>query len=139
MLSEALFIRLSAVHRQLNLILFSILDLIPGLLVFAICLLQVLTEVNRSLVAIVLIIDIVELQRVKVLEVLLDCRLSIDTTNPLVIVIVKAEVVFFFHQKLAEVDVCTSFVDIRGHTYLQGLIKEEIRRDLLLMIALLRR
>jgi hypothetical protein len=61
MLSEALFIRLSAVHRQLNLIFFSILDLIPGLLVFAICLLQVLTEVNRSLVAIVLIIDIVEL------------------------------------------------------------------------------
>jgi hypothetical protein len=138
MLSEALFIRLSAVHRQLNLILFSILDLIPGLLVFAICLLQVLTEVNRSLVAIILIIDIVELQRVKVLEVLLDCRLSNNTSNPLVVV-VKAEVIFFFHQKLAEVDVCTSFVNIRGHTYLQSLIKKEIRRDLLLMIALLRR
>ena len=138
MLSEALFIRLSAVHRQLNLVLFSILDFIPGLLVFAICLLQVLTEVDRSLVAIVLIIDIVELQRVKVLEVLLDCRLSIDTTAPLV-VIVKTEVIFLFHQKLAEVDVCTSFVDIRGNTDLQGLIKEEVRRDLLLMITLLRR
>jgi hypothetical protein len=138
MLSEALFIRLSAVHRQLNLILFSILDLIPGLLVFAICLLQVLTEVNRSLVAIVLIIDIVELQRVKVLKVLLDCRLSNKPIAPLVVV-VKAEVIFFFHQKLAEVDVCTSFVNIRGHTYLQSLIKKEIRRDLLLMIALLRR
>jgi hypothetical protein len=138
MLSEALFIRLSAVHRQLNLIFFSILDLIPGLLVFAICLLQVLTEVNRSLVAIVLIIDIVELQRVKVLEVLLDCRLSNNTSNPLVVV-VKAEVIFLFHQKLAEVDVCTSFVDIWGHTDLQGLIKKEVRRDLLLMITLLRR
>jgi putative heme iron utilization protein len=138
MFSEALFIRLSAVHRQLNLIFFSILDLIPGLLVFAICLLQVLTEVNRSLVAIVLIIDIVELQRVKVLEVLLDCRLSNKPIAPLVVV-VKAEVIFFFHQKLAEVDVCTGFINIRGHTDLQGLIKEEIRRDLLLMIALLRR
>ena len=69
----------------------------------------------------------------KVVQVLLDSRLSI----PMVVAVVKAEVVLLLHQKLAEVDICTSFFDIWDDPNRHCLVKK-VWRDQLMMISLLR-
>jgi hypothetical protein len=76
---------------------------------------------------------------VKVVEVLLDGRLFKGGAS-LVIRVVETEIVFIVHQKLAEVNVGASFVNVRGHIHLQGLIEKEVWRDhRLLLVRLLRR
>lgn len=75
----------------------------------------------------------------KVVEVLLDGRLFKGGAS-LVVRVVETEVVLVVHQKLAEVNVGASFVNVRGYIHLQGLIEKEVRRNhCLLMVRLLRR
>lgn len=75
----------------------------------------------------------------KVVEVLLDGRLFKGGAS-LVVRVVETEVVLVVHQKLAEVNVGASFVNVRGYIHLQGLIEKEVWRDhCLLMVRLLRR
>ena len=74
----------------------------------------------------------------KVVEVLLDGRLFKGGAS-LVVRVVETEVVLVVHQKLAEVNVGASFVDVRGDSHLQSLIEKKSRRDKwVLMVGLLR-